>query len=387
MVKKTPAKQKPSQWWHGVSHGVLLLYVIASLMAVFSAIGRPVYNWDMIGYVGSVVASQTEDKTIIHQRALDEVLAVTPQVFHATFTKNRLSNDVENFNRQIPFYSIKPLYVAAIDLIHQLGAGLAEATWLISTVFFIVLAAAISQWQPQAASRNAWLLSVVALMWLGNLPMAKLAAYSTPDAMAIAFLMVALVAWWRNQSLAGLMIGSSLAILTRPDALITVLGLVVYFGFFARGARVLALPRAAAVALVVIGLYAALRHTLGSMGWETLFYRGFINDNFDFTVASVSITWEQYWRALSWGISKIAINPRLITLALLSMAALICYRVHQQREWLWFLLMGWGTFAVRFALFPNWGDERYHYFSYLIIIMASLELITPVIKSYKLVKK
>ena len=381
--KLSPAKHQRSSFWYAS----LALYVFASAYAVYLGVTKPVYNWDMIGYVGSVLASESNDAQQIHNQALEEVTAVTPEMFHATFLNNPLSNNTGNFIRQIPFYDIKPLYVTAVTMLHQLGASLAEATWLVSAFFFIILAVAIGLWRPTKAPHGVWLLAVIALMWLGNLPMQRLAGYSTPDAMAIAFLMVGFMAWWRNRSLAGFTIACLLAIFTRPDALITVLALTLFFTLFARKERLLSMPHGVAIGVTMIGAYLALQNILGSVGWETLFYRGFINDNFDFTKATVTITWEQYWRALAWGLEHIISNPRILALTALSTVALFCHYHHRQKEWLWFLLMGWGTFAVRFALFPNWGDERYHFFSYLLIMMASIELIAPLFTSYKLVKK
>jgi hypothetical protein len=114
----------------------------------------------------------------------------------------------------------------------------------------------------------------------------------------------------------------------------------------------------------------------GAPGWNQIFYSGFIDTAYDFTNHPVSITWEQYQRALLWGLQNEVKDMRMVFFAALSAAALALHflRLRQQRDWFWLLLMAWGALALRFLLFPHWGDERYYYYYYILMLMACLEI-------------
>ncbi len=356
------------------------IFVLTMAMAIWQGVTRPVLNWDMIGYMGSIISMETDDRKIIHERVKEETKpVVSDAIYEDLFVNNRLSNDAGNFYRQLPFYHIKPLYVAAVALTHELGAGLAASTWYVSALAFAFLAYALYGWKPQQASRPVWLFSVSALTVLGYFPMAKLAAYSTPDAMTLAFMMLGIVAWYRQRSFTQFMVCMLLAIATRPDAMIQVMTLTFFLTFFAARQQRLSHANGAVAAVLAFAMYQAIQAAFGAAGWTELFYRGMIDDNFDFTKGHAHITWDQYKTAVLWGAGHIVENGRLRFFIALSVLALACHarKPGKQRPWMWLLLMAWGTFVVRFLLFPNWGDERYYYYYYLLVLIASLEMFAP----------
>ena len=362
---------------------LILAFVIYSATfayAVWQGVTDPVRNWDMLAYVGSVISLDTSDPQAIHDRMLIDVKPVVPPELYREFSeKNPLSADPVSFYRILPLYRLKPLYIGAIWLAHRLGAGIAQATWLVSACSFAVLGIALAWWRPRGASRGVWLLAVVALCLLGQWPMAMLAAWSTPDALSLALFMLAFVAWNRHRSAGGFAVCALLSILARPDALLLVLALTGWFAFAVSAERRLRPCAAIFIAAAVSAAYLSI----GIVGWNVLFYHTFVDIYFDFTKSVVKVTGTQYRRALVWGLLHEMQNARMKVFIALSMIALWCHRQcpSNQREWLWLLLMTWAVFVIRFLIFPAWGDERYYYPVYLLLLMSCLELIAPWIKA------
>jgi hypothetical protein len=357
-----------------------VIYALAVIYSVWHGVSAPVRNWDMMGYVGAVIAAETDVPQEIHARMLAEIKPVVwPALYTEYAEKNRLSADAGNFYRQIPFYTIKPLYVAAVKLLNGLGAGLAASTWYVSTFSFIVMAAALTGWRPREANRGIWLLALSALMTLGYIPLGKFAGYSTPDPMSLMFFILAFVLWVRRKSPAGYTICNLLCVLTRPDALIQVVILTTYLVLFSAKDLRMKQSEAAITAGICCTGYLGVQLAMDAPGWVAIFYRGFINDNFDFTAAEAHLTVKQYFTAVFAGIGRELVNPRFILFVLLSVGALAeawRRRATARLEWIWLLLAAWACFGARMALFPS-TDERYFYGYYLLMIIASLELFAP----------
>jgi hypothetical protein len=360
-----------------------VIYAIAVIYSIWHGVSHPVRNWDMMGYMGCIISSETDDPVEIHQRMLAEIKPVVWPALYAEYAeKNRLSADAGNFYRQLPFYRIKPLYVEAVRLMHGMGAGLAASTWYVSTISFIVMVTALAWWRPKEANRGVWLLSLSALMVLGYIPLGKFAGYSTPDPMSLMFFVLAFVLWARRRSLAGYALCNLLCVLTRPDALIQVVILTAYFMLFSAKDLRMKPSEAAVAAGVSCAGYLAVQLTMDAPGWVAIFYRGFINDNFDFTAQEAHLTVAQYFRAVFAGIGRELVNPRFIFFVLLSVGALAeawRRRAALRPEWVWLILAAWACFGARMALFPS-TDERYFYGYYLLMIIASLEIFAPLVK-------
>jgi len=368
----------------------LVIYALGFAYASWQGVHKPVLNWDMMGYVGSILRMKQDDPTALHEAMKEEVRPFLPDwLAEQYFEQNPLSARAQDFYQQIPFYDIKPLYVVAVWAVHALGVPMVQATWVVSALAFAGIGFVLACWRPMQGSRALWLLGISALLFIGPLPFAMLAAYSTPDALSLFFLMGGFVCWLRRHSLLLLGAGLVLSVFTRPDTLVACGALLCYLTFFAHPAHRLSLARGIALSLLVIAAYALLQAVIGSAGWEVLFYRGFINDNLDFAHADIHVTRAQYMQALFGGIRHLLVNPRLMLFAALSVVSVFCFLVRPegQRGWLWLLVMAWVTFLVRFMLFPNWADERYFYYFYLLMLMAIIELTAPLLHSGLIVSR
>jgi hypothetical protein len=380
-AKKT-RKSKEGSPGRGFLRLAMVIYAVTVVYSLAHWLSQPVRNWDMLGYVGCIVAMDTDDPKEIRARTLEEIRPVVwPELYIEYADKNHLSNNDDNFYRQLPFYRIKPLYVGAVWLFHKMGAGLAASTWLVSAFSFAAIAALLSWWRPRDANRGVWLLGISALMMLGYLPLGTFAGYSVPDPLSLAFFLVALLGWMRKRSLPLYAAGSLLCVLARPDALIQVFFMTVYFALFAEKRHRLTRVQAGIAVAIYMAGYIGIRLGLGSGGWSVLFYRAFIDEALmNVNQSEIHITLAQYFAAFWAGVKRELVDPRLITLFLVSGGALVAawrQEVAVRRHWVWMLAFTWAAFGARFLLFPG-SDERYFYSFYVMMIMASCELYAPI---------
>jgi len=146
--------------------------VIAAVAAtvLFVGVTRPMHNWDMIGYVASA-----------HAEVRDEV---GPEVFTVLTTGNDYRRQVfqsaQALQEQLPFYSIRVVYVEMIRGLGLFGVAYPRATYLIGAFFSAVSAAALG------------IICVRALLSVCVLPLVvlvtgflQLAPLSTPDSLAL----------------------------------------------------------------------------------------------------------------------------------------------------------------------------------------------------------
>lgn len=348
---------------------VLAFYTLVFIAGAVYAALHPALNWDIIAYVGAILSTHADSARSLYDGTVQELSRVfMPDQSHPLF------DSPAHFSQQLPFYRVKPFYLAAVRLLHAAGAGLTEATWLISALSFALLGGLLACWRPEKASWHVWLLSVVTLCLLGREAMMWLAALSTPDAFCLLWTMLAFLLWQQKRSAAGFAIPALLAILSRPDAVILMLALLGYFSLFAAKTARLKPPIAAGIAVVCLAVYAVNNALAGTYDWPTMFYYNFINRAPDIGEIKVQLSLRDYVEALLKGLQGGGLQlTRIPFFAGLSLAAVYAGGKQAPRHWLWLLAIVWGTLAARFLLFPSYED-RFYYAYYLLMLMACLEI-------------
>lgn len=360
----------------------MIVFVLSSAYAVGYAFYKPVRNWDMVAYVGSAIAWGEKDPSEIHRRTLEDIKPVIWDWYYKQISEeNQLSNDPAHFFQALPFYQVKPFYVGTVWLMHQSGltSTYAQATWVVSALCFAVMAGLILLWKPEQLNRGLWLLAVVALYWLGPWPLASLAWYSTPDAMATLFLFAGVAALLsRRWPVAGILL-LVLAVLARPDTLLMALMIAAGSFLLPREDAPLSPVQALVLGGAAFAAYAVTQHLAGSYGYTKLFSYTFIQRVPNPVEVEAHLTLEKYFRVLMRNIPPLLKDVRLIVLAVLSVIAAFAYwmRPAAKRIYPWLLVLAWGNFVARYALYPAWWEYRYYYINNLMVMMACAEMIPP----------
>src|SRR5580698_8465603 len=114
-----------------------------ALLAVWAVL-QPQYTWDVVGYVGA--SSDGANPELLYQQTFSAMKPIIANPANAEVQPDNpyRADVVKNpyhFAEQIPFYSIKPIYVDLIRGIHRVGLPYPKSAVAISAVSSFALAA------------------------------------------------------------------------------------------------------------------------------------------------------------------------------------------------------------------------------------------------------
>lgn len=383
------------------AYGFLMLY------AVVSGLKDPYRNWDMLGYTGSVIQWHESSPERIYAATMQTAKDGVPDWVYDQYAHNPLSSEPHSFVQQLPFYQIKPLYTAAIWLFHQTGLSLPAASWTVSALSFAALSILLFLWRPRYLPKDAWLLLILlyTFAWphllagvlpksMGQVadswawPIESLAHMSTPDALCAALLVGAFGALAFRAAFKSFCLLGLLAVLARPDAIVPVGAIAIYFTCLAPAPKRTNRTQTAWFLLALAITYVAVGHFAHGYGLVYTFMYSFIDKTPYPAETPQHLTWFDYWRVFQPSIINLFSYGRVLFVAALSLAGLAAHYVRPtpgNRIWRDILLLIWATFALRFILFPSSDEHRYYYFYYLVMLFASGELLGGFVKHKKAV--
>jgi hypothetical protein len=235
---------------------------------------RPLCNWDVIGYVGVAHAFRGAPSADLHARTYDDVGRFCgvdrPNLQQGGAYQVTVATDPGAFAEQLPFYSVKPVYPAAIALLAESGVNAAAASFFVSIAAYVGIAVTILLWLggrmplPWAIG-GAW--AIAALPFVLDL-----ARLSTPDALSTLVVLVAFcLLFGTNRVMPALtaLVGS---VAIRPDNLLW-LGVVGAYLFTTRPDR---RTHVGTAILLGVVLYWGIARWSGTYAWSTWIYHGFV---------------------------------------------------------------------------------------------------------------
>ncbi len=207
----------------------LLAFAAFALIVLVSSLTRPIANWDMLAYAGSVVRHQGEtDPARVQERAFGLVRqAVTPDQWanltQASHYSQVQATDPRAFASMLPMYEVKGGYNRVISWL----AGrddVVRAMRLVSLVSVLGMLALLA-WSFARLGALHWL--AFTLPVLASLRVVDMASMGSPDA-AVALLSVAAGVAMLSGGRAGFAVAAAvlaLAVWFRPDMLVASAGL------------------------------------------------------------------------------------------------------------------------------------------------------------------
>ena len=253
-----------------LSRYIVLPYVGFFLLLSAYAVLQPEYSWDLLGYIGSAVDST--DARTIHDVAFDAIRPVAAKKDIQVDNPYRVdvAANAYHFAEQMPFYSIKPVYVALIKGEHRLGIPLPRAAVAISAVSNFLLALLVWRWLSPYLAGLPLAASCTLIMLSPNI--LELSRWATPDSLAtLAAALGIYLILERNLYFWGC---SFLVfdIWVRTDVL--VLAGIVFLVLLLRGK--LDFAQFASLCVLSLGSYFAINYFAGNYGWPALFYNSFM---------------------------------------------------------------------------------------------------------------
>lgn len=359
----------------------LIVFVVSFGIATALGFLKPYTNWDMVAYVGSAISWQEHEPAEIHRKTLQDIEQGVSYKWRKEIAEsNARSNDPERFFQNLPFYTNKPAYIASMRLIRAVGLTqtYSAATWIVAALSFACFGILLLFWQPEFMNRALWLLALAAFCWFGNHPLSNLARFSTPDSMAMVPIFGSILALFRlKRPRLGIALMLS-AIMVRPETVILAVMVAAICCWMDRSQAPLTKAQSVIAGISSIVLYFLIQKLFGNYGYEKFFYYTYVNNIPNPAEVQVHLKLHDYWQALFSGLQHITADSRFVPFAILSAAAAYCHfrRRPGRSAYPWMLLLAWANFAVRFLLLPSWQEYRYYSINYLLILIASCEMIS-----------
>jgi hypothetical protein len=279
---------------------------------------KPNLNWDMIGYVASARAFNTNDPRLI-QTDVYELLArsVSPEKYRELtggHFRQVLATDPESLRQHLPFYRIRVLYVMLILTFWGLGVNPFFASYFISTVC-AALAIMMLAFLFPGKSRSSVLFAVPLIAIATGFH--SLAVESTPDALGLLGMLVCY--WLLIRRKRHLLLVLPICILIRTDLVILTTIFYIYLWLAGPFDRRLLLISAALGA----ALYVGVNSHYGNYGWLTIFDYTFLHPSTHPADLPHTVTIVAYLGVLVAAIESMARDPRLATFLVMAFVGLV----------------------------------------------------------------
>jgi hypothetical protein len=335
-------------------------YLCFFLLLSAWAVVQPQYTWDLVGYIGASVDSTHAEA--IHRVTFDAIKPISSDKdiqpdnpYRADVTANPY-----HFAEQLPFYSIKPAYVALIRGFHRLGLPFPKAAVAISAVSNFLLALLLWRWLSAYLSGLPLVCVCTLIMLSPNI--LGLARWATPDCLAT---FVAALAMYLIVERRLYFWGCSLLVLNvwvRTDAL--VLAGIVFAALLLRSK--LDFTQFASLSALSLASYFAINHYSGNYGWPALFYNSFLGGLTAPGEVLIHISRSAYLHQIVRGAYLWLISGSFALYLLLGGLAIWLNRSSLYSDMIVAILT---TRALCYALYPN-GDQRYTAVLFVVVPVA-----------------
>jgi hypothetical protein len=309
-------------------------------------------NIDMLAYGANVALNVTPDLKEVHRMVYREMhsphLLGTDSSDGQALVLRKRASDPYYSALYLPYFSVKPLYVMALSLVHKEGLGLVDSSRLVSALCYFGIAALA--WY----STSSWLSLVVLI--LPELLM--LGEATEPDGMSVLFLLVGLFALFLEQKDFGIapLVAS---IWIRPDNLILVLVALSWLLLSGR------FKLQMSILLGLLSVASAVLISHYGYGWKALYFHTFLGGGPE---AVAKFAASDYARALSSGTSTM-LHGAVPIYALMWLAAFSLACESKVRE---VLALSAVYSALRFLIFPSYEPRYYGLFFLSTAICAIL---------------
>lgn len=255
-----------------LAHVAFLLCLLPSAIYLYK---NPAYNFDMLGYMALVIKmDQNSSIQVIHDSAYQAAKQNIPADEYRKLTetpsfRKKFETDAGQFEKILPNYIVKPLYLWCCWLFYRSGLALTTSTVLPSIVAYMLLGLVLFYWFTKHL--RLFIAFPAALLVMLSGFVTSVARLSTPD-MLSALLLVAAFYFIIEKRNSGLMLFFFLlSILARIDNVITCFFMISFLTFTKKW-KAISLKQYIIVCLLLAITYIAVVLPVTEFGWNILYY-------------------------------------------------------------------------------------------------------------------
>lgn len=360
---------------------VLILYLAGLAAISVYAYRHPLYNWDMIGYMGLVVQKKTSDIQKIHEetyRLAKEHVPATEYGYLLGGPKRQARyENADTFYSVLPFYAVKPMYVEMVNAFYKAGFSLPAATLMPSITSYILCGLLLLYWLARIVSFYWAAIIGFTISFSGFMVFA--ARLSTPDFLSAFLLLLAFFLIIEKRNLHRAFIVMLLSLFARLDNIIAC-SLILTFLFANKEWRpAISWKKYLLFIAALLACYFIITTiTLRPFGWDIFYYPSFARRLDLAGTAHDSFSLKSYLKVLDTQVftalvySNFFLFLTIILIILYTPAFRIKMLSFEQQFALLFVVI----IACRFILFPDLSD-RFHLPFYLCTLIILLKRIAP----------
>ena len=333
----------------------------------------------MLPYMGLVLQKDFKNINTIHIQTFEELKRNVPQKDFSMLTdtsnpyRKKMFENAGEFYAQLPYYSIKPLYVDLVRLFFRMGISLPRATVLPSVLSYFLLGCLLLLW-VSAYLRLPYAV-IGCLLFMLTPPMFTAGALSSPDAMSAVFLLAAFYFVLVRPLVLPAFLFLLLAVWTRLDNVITAGLMVVLWNMNGGRPDRNRIIVSIAMLIVIAISYFTINSFASELGGKIELYNRFYRFPNMIPDYQSGFSFSTYLGVLySRGISGIYNSNIIVCFLFVFLVLARSGRINIRRpdRNQWFVLAFIFIFAIRYLMYPEISDRFYLAF-YLAIYAIFLE--------------
>jgi hypothetical protein len=329
------------------------VYLIFLLVVAVHLYRTPVYDMDLLGYMGNALLYKTQDVRELHRLVYSQVKRLP----NATTLLGASDNAEQNVSRKaraehpeyfaefLPCFAIRPLYNSLLYALSPLG--LPRAAILISVVSYVLTGWLVFLWTDSA---------LPSLLLMLSAPLLTVGRSTMSDSLALVIAVGALFLLFRDQRIFSGVLLLLLSLFARTDLVVLVVPVLGALWF----RKELKAWQASVLGFVAILSVLVVNHFAGDYGLQMLYYRSLVVQPIAPGEMTASFSFAQYLSAFQHGLSLAAESFLPLFLAL----GFLGWRKSPE-----LILIGLAYAVLHYVAFPSW-QERFFVLSYVLMVVA-----------------
>ncbi len=351
-------------------------------VAVFT-FKHPAYNFDMLGYMALVIRIDTHDVDKVHEMTYQKAKEEVPGDEYRKLTealpfRKKMAVDASQFEKILPIYSVKPLYIGLCWLFYRIGFSLVASTFIISIVSYLIIGLFLFFWLAKYLHPAVAFFSALLIMY--SMFAVAIAGHSTPDCLSALFLFVAMYFILEKQNVIVMFLFFLLSIFARVDNVISCF-FVITFLTFSRQWKMIELKRYLLMTAILGIAYICAIFPVTQFGWSIFYYPQYAK-HIDFS--------RDFDQAITFSSYIALVYTKLVTAMVstqFTFFLFLCLLIFGNPFSSWrkltfdqsFLLLLLLTILFRFLLLPDLSDRFYFGFYLVFIILLVRKLQPPIL--------
>jgi hypothetical protein len=235
---------------------------------------HPAYNFDMLGYMALVIRIDMHDLDKVHDMTYEKARQEIPGEEYRKLTealpfRKEMAVDASKFEKILPIYSVKPLYIGLCWLFYRTGFSLVSSTYITSIASYLIIGLFLFFWLAKYLQHAVAFLSALLIMY--SMFAVAIAGHSTPDCLSALFLFIAMYFILEKQNVTGMFFFFLLSIFARVDNVISCF-FVITFLTFSRQWKMIGLRRYLLMIAILVIAYICAIFPVTQFGWSIFYY-------------------------------------------------------------------------------------------------------------------